>query len=101
MEEYHHCRCFGICSCLWREYLGSHSDQIIKWINNQSIPAFAQSFINSGDSVATTAPKSIGDTSLGEWLQKFAAKDIDGVTRLDGRAVKYQTDGGVIIQGKK
>ncbi|MBA4601983.1 hypothetical protein H2C83_06550 [Thermoactinomyces sp. AMNI-1] len=55
------------------ETLGSHSDDIIKWINNRNVPEFAQSFVNSGDSLATTASMKIGDTPLGEWLQKFSS----------------------------
>ncbi|MBH8609417.1 hypothetical protein, partial [Thermoactinomyces sp. CICC 10521] len=33
--------------------------------------------------------------------QGGGTSNIDGLTRLDGRAVRYKTDGGAIIQGKK
>ncbi|MBA4601220.1 hypothetical protein [Thermoactinomyces mirandus] len=56
------------------EYVGSHLDDIIKWINNRNIPSFAQSFVRSGNSAAMTAPKRVGDTPFGQWLQKFAAE---------------------------
>ncbi|MBA4602072.1 hypothetical protein [Thermoactinomyces mirandus] len=49
------------------ETLGSHSDDIIKSINRINISPVTQYFADG----TTTAPKFIGDTPLGQWLQKF------------------------------
>ncbi|MBA4601981.1 CdiA family toxin C-terminal domain-containing protein [Thermoactinomyces mirandus] len=70
------------------ETLGSHSDDIIKWINNRNVPEFAQSFVNSGDSLATTASMKIGDTPFGEWLQKFSAESGESGTTVGSSTVR-------------
>ncbi|MGA8942630.1 MAG: hypothetical protein WB502_07915, partial [Thermoactinomyces sp.] len=65
----------GFTVVLGGEYLGKHSDDMIKWINNREIPSFSQFLVKSGDSAAMTAPTiRIGDTPFGQWLQKFAAE---------------------------
>ncbi|MBA4601975.1 AHH domain-containing protein [Thermoactinomyces mirandus] len=65
---------FGFTVVLGGEYLGKHSDDIIKWINNRETPSFSQSLVKSGNSSAMTAPTRIEDTPFGQWLQKFAAE---------------------------
>lgn len=44
-------------------------------MNSWEIPTFAQSFVRSGNSLAATVPKRVGDIPLGQWLQKFAANN--------------------------
>lgn len=50
-------------------YITSHADDIVKGINSIDI-SFATELFADG---TATAPKTIGDTDLGQWLQKFAS----------------------------
>jgi hypothetical protein len=50
-------------------YIGSHFDDIVTKINNLSLSPVTQIFENG----TASAPKTIGDTQFGQWLQKFAA----------------------------
>jgi hypothetical protein len=79
------------------EAIHSNSNKIINWINNRNISYATEIFADG----TASAPKTVGDTKFGQWLQKFATDDIDGVTRLKARGKKYQTDEGAIIQGKQ
>lgn len=49
-------------------YIDSHSDDIIQKVNNFSISPVTQIFEDG----TASAPKTIGDTLFGQWLQKFA-----------------------------
>ncbi|MBA4601226.1 CdiA family toxin C-terminal domain-containing protein, partial [Thermoactinomyces mirandus] len=64
-----------------------------KWINNRNIPSFAQSFVRSGNSAAMTAPKRVGDTPFGQWLQKFAAEgggSRETISSITVRAMEFE-----------
>lgn len=52
------------------ETIGSHSDDIIKKINNVNISYVTEVFSDG----TASAPKTIGDTGFGQWLQRLVSK---------------------------
>ncbi|WP_220184064.1 colicin D domain-containing protein [Thermoactinomyces mirandus] len=53
------------------EYIGSHSEDIIQKINHVNISCVTEVFSDG----TVSAPKTIGDTGFGQWLQRFASND--------------------------
>ncbi|MCH5586344.1 hypothetical protein MK805_15480 [Shimazuella sp. AN120528] len=68
-----------------------------KIIKNIPVPVVVQT--NNGEIYFSS--KSLSNTALGQWIQKFASEEVEGVTRIVGRGKKYETDDGALIAGKK
>jgi hypothetical protein len=51
------------------EAIHSNSNKIINWINNRNISYATEIFADG----TASAPKTVGDTKFGQWLQKFAS----------------------------
>ncbi|MGA8941480.1 MAG: hypothetical protein WB502_01985, partial [Thermoactinomyces sp.] len=52
------------------EAIHSNSNKIINWINNRNISYATEIFADG----TASAPKTVGDTKFGQWLQKIAAQ---------------------------
>ncbi|WP_181742115.1 hypothetical protein [Thermoactinomyces mirandus] len=89
----------GLCFvfALGGNYIGNYSDDIIKWINNRNVPNLEQSFIsNNGNPLSSTVPKHVGDTPLGQWLQKFTSNSSDEYPR--GLGTKPVVPGDNVVE---
>lgn len=80
---------FGFLLVFGGETVASHSDQIIKWINSRPLPFAVQVFPDG----TLSAPRTIGDTAFGNWLQKFSSNADDTRIRQTNIQDDILTDG--------